>query len=275
MQSDFAFGSSISEVYERLLVPMIFRPYADDLAARLLPRTRATAVLRVLEIAAGTGAVTRAMAAAFPEQVEIVATDLNQTMLDRAIHVGVDRPVEWRQANAMSLPFADEAFDVVVCQFGVMFFPDKAKAFAETRRVLRRGGLFLFNVWDRIEDNEFAETVTNSMSQVFPDNPAQFMARTPHGYFDIAQIGNDLRAGGFLGPVDFTTKTSRSRANSARDVAIAFCQGTPLRNEIEARDATRLGEVTNIAERAIAAQFGDNAVEGRIQAIVVAVERTA
>lgn len=273
MQSDLAFGSSISAVYERLLVPMIFRPYADNLAMRMTNRTRTADVSRILELAAGTGVVTRALAAALPKHVEIVATDLNQAMLDQAIHIGVERPVEWRQTNAMSLPFADASFDVVVCQFGVMFFPDKAKAFAEMHRVLRSGGLLLFNVWDRIQVNEFAETVTNAMSEVFPDNPAHFMARTPHGYFDAAQIASDLRAGGFSEHVEFTTVTARSHAASARDVAIAFCQGTPLRNEIEARDASRLEEATEVAERAIAARFGDGAVDGKIQAIVVALER--
>lgn len=148
--SDKNFAGSIPKLYEEHLVPLIFEPYAEDLARRVASRKPA----RVLEIAAGTGVVTRHLASALPEEVLIVATDLNQTMLDTAAAVGTPRPVTWRQADAMTLPFEDAEFDAVLCQFGAMFFPDKAKAFSESRRVLKTGGAFIFNVWDRIEENE-------------------------------------------------------------------------------------------------------------------------
>src|SRR3954465_12352928 len=146
---DKVFSGSIATVYDTTMVPLFFQPYAPDLVNRLATRT----LSRVLELAAGTGVVTRALAAGLPDDVSIVATDLNQAMLDRAAAVGTKRAVEWRQADAMQLPFPDASFDAVVCQFGVMFFPDKAKAFAEARRVLKPGGIFIFNAWDRIEDN--------------------------------------------------------------------------------------------------------------------------
>ena len=149
----------------------------------------------------------------------------------------------------MQLPFPDGAFDAVVCQFGAMFFPDKAKAFAETRRVLRPGGVFIFNVWDRIEDNEFADAVTTGIAPLFPADPPRFLARTPHGYHDKGVIARDLAAGGFAASPAIATVEARSRADSARVPAVAFCQGTPLRNEIEARDASRLGEATDAADR--------------------------
>ena len=174
---DSGFVGSIPQIYERLLVPLIFEPYAADLAKRVA----SAAPKRVLEVAAGTGVVTRRLAASLPDDVAIVATDLNQPMLDVAASVDMQRAVQWQRADALNLPFADAAFDVVVCQFSVMFFPDKAKAFSEARRVLRPGGTFLFNVWDRIEENEFADTVTNALEAVFPDDPPRFMARTPHG----------------------------------------------------------------------------------------------
>ena len=139
---DTAFAGSIPQFYERHLVPLIFAPYASDLAARVASR----APSRVLEIAAGTGVVTRALASLLPASTVIVATDLNQAMLDQAKSIGTSRPVEWRQADAMQLPFPDASFDIVVCQFGAMFFPDKPAAFAQARRVLRNGGAFLFNV---------------------------------------------------------------------------------------------------------------------------------
>jgi SAM-dependent methyltransferase len=180
--------------------------------------------------------------------------------------------VEWRQADAMQLPFPDGAFDAVVCQFGVMFFPDKAKAFAEARRVLKAGGLFIFNVWDRIEENEFANTVTKSLEAVFPEDPPRFMARVPHGYCDRREIERDLAGGGFAASPRFHALAARSRAASPRIPAIAYCQGTPLRNEIEARDAFRLGEATDVAANAVARQFGPGAVDGKIQAHIVTIE---
>jgi SAM-dependent methyltransferase len=153
-----------------------------------------------------------------------------------------------------------------------MFFPDKSKAFSQARRVLRPGGVFIFNVWDRIEENEFADIVTTALASVFPKDPPRFMARTPHGYHDRHTIERDLASGGFTAPPRIDTVAARSRAASARIPAIAYCQGTPLRNEIEARDASRLGEATDNAAEAIGKRFGPGAVDGKIQAHIVAVE---
>lgn len=266
---DRVFAGSVPKIYETYLVPLIFQPYATDLAKRLAARS----IKRVLEIAAGTGVATRAMASALPEGVSIVATDLNQAMLDQAMALGTQRPVEWRQADAMHLLFPDAAFDAVLCQFGVMFFPDKAKAFAEARRVLRPKGIFLFNVWDKISENEFADTVTTGLERLFPTDPPRFLARTPHGYHHLPTIERDLARGGFSGQADITTVSARSRAKSPRDPAIAYCQGTPLRTEIESRGAARLGEATDVAAAAIAKRFGSGAVEGKMQAHVISIER--
>jgi SAM-dependent methyltransferase len=267
--ADQGFLGPLPKIYQSHLVPLIFEPYAADLGNRLAGRP----VSRVLEIAAGTGAVTRVLASVLPESVSIVASDLNQAMLDQAVAMGTKRPIEWRQADAMQLPFEDGAFDAVVCQFGVMFFPDKAKAFAEARRVLRTGGLLMFSVWDRIEENEFADTVTAALASLFPADPPRFLARTPHGYHDRPNIQRDLAAGGFTAAPGITTIPKRSRAASPEIPAIAFCQGTPLRNEIEARAAARIGEATDRASDAIARRFGKGEVEGKIQAHVVAIEK--
>ena len=266
--TDKVFSGSIPKLYDTYLVPLIFQPYAVDLANRLASRS----LSRVLEVAAGTGVVTRHLASALPEGVSIVATDLNQPMLDLASEVGTKRPVEWRQADAMRLPFEDSVFDAVVCQFGVMFFPEKSKAFSEARRVLRSGGIFMFNVWDRIEENEFAHTVTKALESFFPEDPPRFMARTPHGYYDLANIERDLKQGGFVASLRTSTVAARSKATSPQIPAIAYCQGTPLRNEIEARDKSRLGEATDIAAEAIAERFGRGPVDGKIQAHVITVE---
>jgi SAM-dependent methyltransferase len=268
-ETDKLFAGSIPKLYEGNLVPMIFEPYAVDLARRVASRK----VSRVLEIAAGTGVVTRHLASALPEHVSIVATDLNQPMLDLAASIGTRRPVEWRQADAMKLPFGDASFDAVVCQFGAMFFPDKAIAFAEARRVLGSGGVFVFNVWDRLEENEFADTATAALASVFPDDPPRFMARTPHGYHDVDAIRHDVRGGGFTSPPRIDTVADVSRSPSPASAAIAFCQGTPLRSEIEARDESRLVEATDTVATAFARRFGDGPIEGRMRAHIVCAER--
>jgi len=263
--SDNKFAGSIPDVYETYLVPLIFEPYAVDLARRLGSRR----LSRVLEVAAGTGVVTRSLASALPDSVTIVATDLNQAMLDLAATTVPRRAVEWRQADAMELPFADATFDAVVCQFAAMFFPDKPRAYAQARRVLKPGGVFLFNVWDTIAENEFADLVTTALESVFPEDPPRFLARTPHGYHDLATIRQDLARGGFTAEARIETRAARSRASSALHPAIAYCQGTPLRNEIVAHDASRLGRATETAAEAIGARFGRGTVDGKIQAHVV------
>ncbi|MBY4897135.1 class I SAM-dependent methyltransferase [Cupriavidus sp. AU9028] len=264
--TDKLFTGPIPELYERHLVPMIFQPYADDMAARVAERKPS----RILEIAAGTGAVTRAMAKRLPDDVELTATDLNAPMLARAEATGVGgRKVQWRQADAMQLPFDDGSFDLVVCQFGVMFFPDKAKAFAEARRVLRPGGTLLFNVWDRIDENEFANAVSRALAECFPESPPDFMARTPHGYHQREVIERDLAAGGFAERPRFDTVAKRSRAESAQVPAIGFCQATPMRAELEGRGGDALQRATHHCEAALRRQFGEGQIEGRISAHVI------
>ena len=264
VQTDKVFAGSIPETYNRFLVPLIFEPYALDLAERL---ARA-GPLHVLETAAGTGVLTRALASRLPANARIVATDLNQPMLD---HAKLQQPhadgIEWRQADAQALPFQDQRFDAVVCQFGAMFFPDKIKGYKEARRVLKPGGRFFFNVWDKISENEFADVVTDALAKVFPMDPPRFLARTPHGYHDEKLIRTELITAGYSN-VLIDAVGARSTAPSPLDVATAYCQGTPLRNEIEARDASRLDEATKRAAEALADRFGNNTIDGRIRAFV-------
>jgi ubiquinone/menaquinone biosynthesis C-methylase UbiE len=263
--TDKLFAGSIPEIYDRLLVPLIFESYARDLAGRV-------AVVEpqdVLETAAGTGVLTRAIAARLPAQARIMATDLNQPMLDRASErQSHDGRIKWRQADALALPFEDQTFDVVACQFGAMFFPDKVQGYREARRVLKRGGHFFFNVWDRISENEFADVVTEALATLFPQDPPRFMARIPHGYYDVEMIRKELTAAGFM-DISVETVDDTSSASSPRDPAIAYCQGTPLRNEIETRDASRLEDATKEAAQVLASRFGSGPIEGRIRAHVI------
>lgn len=262
--TDKSFIGSIPELYDRLMVPLIFEPYARDLAARAV----ALAPRSVLEVAAGTGAVTRALAAGLPAEAKLVATDLNQPMLDQARkQMANARHVIFRQADAQALPFEDAQFDLVLCQFGAMFFPDRAKAYRETKRVLKPGGTYLFNVWDRIEDNAFADEVTRGLASLFPADPPRFLARTPHGYHDPNTIRADLSTAGFE-TVSIVPVEAVSAAPSPHEAALAYCEGTPLRTEIEARGGS-LEEATRVAADALARRFGNGAVSGRIRALIV------
>jgi len=260
-KTDAVFTGSIPALYDRVLGPLIFEPYAEDLAVRLSSLQAG----RILETAAGSGIVTRALLRSLPPSVSVIATDLNQPMLDHAAARTPSGNVSWQKVDAQSLPFPDRTFDAVVCQFGIMFFPDKQKAYREARRVLKAGGRFIFNVWDRIEDNEFADIVTAAVADLFPDDPPLFLARTPHGYHDKELILDELRSAGFT-DITLDTVTRRSVAASCRDPAVGYCQGTPLRNEIEARDASRLAEATEAAARRIGERFGNGPVDGKIQA---------
>ena len=167
-----------------------------------------------------------------------------------------------------SLPFEDQSFDVVTCQFGVMFFPDKIQGYQEAHRVLRPGGQLIFSVWDRLSENEFADVVTEALAAFFPHDPPRFMTRAPHGYYDLERIHAELNAAGFA-DISVDAVDGTSRAGSPLDAAIAFCQGTPLRNEIETRGASHLEEATEAAAEALAHRFGRGAIEGRTRAFLV------
>jgi SAM-dependent methyltransferase len=210
---DKIFSGSVPRMYETHLVPLIFSPYAADLKERV----GSMSASRILEVAAGTGVVTRALAAVAREGVSIVATDLNQAMLDEAAAVGTTRPVQWQQADAMALPFPDGEFDLVVCQFGVMFFPDKPKAFSEARRVLKPGGVFVFNVWDRISENEFAETVTTALATAFPEDPPRFLAGRP------TDTTTGPRSSGISRRVDSRDRRGSPRSRRAAGRTLPVC----------------------------------------------------
>ncbi len=265
---DAHFVGAIPDVYERLLVPMIFQAAATRLAAVVA----AGGPSDILETAAGTGALTRALIHSCPD-ASITATDLNQPMLDAgAARTPKDAGVTWRQADALDLPFEDQVFDAVVCQFGVMFFPDRVRGYRETRRVLRPDGTFTFNAWDRIENNEVPYVIESALIDAAPENPLMFLSRTPHGYFSPSQIRADLERAGMpdvtIRAVDETSKTTPSEA------AIAFCQGTPLRAEIEKHETLSLAEATKIAEGALLRHFGPGPIRAPIRSFEVIAKPT-
>jgi SAM-dependent methyltransferase len=243
--TDTAFAGSIPALYDRYLGPLLFEPFADEVARR----ASAWSPGHVLETAAGTGILTKALQRALPD-AHIVATDLNQAMLDVAAQRIRSDKVSFEAMDAQDLRFVDEMFDLVVCQFGVMFYPDRVRGNAEARRVLRDGGRYLVVVWDHLEHNPVSQALHEAVATVFPDDPPGFLARTPFGYGDPARIEADVRAGGFT-EVEIETLSLHSKPISARDAATGMCQGTPLRGEIEQRDPQALDRATGAAAEAL------------------------
>lgn len=245
--------------YERYLVPVVFRPFADDLAARaaaLRPR-------RVLELAAGTGVLTARLLDAVPS-AEVTATDLNEAM----VSLGSTRApgAEWRQADAQRLPFPDGGFDLLVCQFGVMFFPDRVAAFAEVRRVLGPGGRFLFNTWGPFETHGFEVALQAGLERAFPVDPPRFFQRVPHGYADPATVAADLTAAGFTVEAE-QELTLQGRAPSTADLATGYLTGTPVRAAVEDRTDDTAAVRSTVVEE-MTARLGPGPVTAPMTAYV-------
>ena len=260
---DVRFSGSVPANYERYMVPLLFRPYAEILAARaaeLAPR-------RILETAAGTGVVTAALASAVPN-AEIVATDLNQAMLDVAATRVSSPNISFREADALDLPFDDSSFDVIVCQFGAMFYPDKVKGNAEALRVLADGGHYLLAIWDAIERNPLSNLAHQTMERHFPDNPPMFMKRGPFSYYEPQWIERDLLAAGFA-TVDIETIQLTSRSPTAADAARGLSHGSPMRVELEEYGPEALEAVYQELSDSARRYEGPNGFEAPMSAHVV------
>jgi len=261
-EANATFTGSIPENYDRFLGPVLFEPYAADLSARLT----VTADASVLELACGTGIVTRRLLDRLGPGAKLLATDLNDAMLDYArAKFGAGDAVEWKQADATDLPFADRSFAAVVCQFGIMFFPDKESAMRETYRVLKPGGTFLFSVWDAIEQNDLPRTAHSVVSKFFADNPPDFY-EVPFSFHDPETISSMLSAAGFNN-FQSTLLPLPAIAASARDVAQGLIQGNPIITAIKERDESMIPEIEAALTSAIAADFGDAPVRARMQAL--------
>jgi SAM-dependent methyltransferase len=261
--TDTVFAGSIPAIYDRFMVPMKFEPYAADVAER----AKEFGPADILETAAGTGVVTRALHRAVPE-ANIVATDLNPAMLEMAVDRLRSANVRYQAADAQDLPFDNQSFDLIVCQFGVMFFPDKPAANREAFRVLRRGGRYLLLIWDSLDKNPASKAVHEAVAAEFPDDPPHFYARVPFGYHDLELITADLMAAGF-DDIEFETIAHRSRLPSALEAATGMCQGSPLRSEIEARDHSALGRVTEAAAKALQKFEGPDGFDAPMSAHLV------
>jgi ubiquinone/menaquinone biosynthesis C-methylase UbiE len=264
MSSHAAFTGSIPDTYHRYLGPLLFEPYARD----MVERVRRAGGERVLELACGTGIVTRELLKALGAGGQLTATDLNEAMLAEARrYVPSDARVRYQQADACALPFADGSFDLIVCQFGVMFFPEKAAAMREARRVLAPGGRYLFNVWDSLEHNPIPAAVQRVLDERFPANPPRFLAQTPYGWSDAAVLEEFVKAGGFT-RVTHERVLFPSESRSAMDAARGWLEGTPNLGALNERGVTDVGPIrTAVAER-LAAEFGDAPCRSVMRAVV-------
>jgi SAM-dependent methyltransferase len=269
-ESHTAFVGSVPENYDRYLGPILFHPYADDLSARL----PVTDGMRVLEVACGTGLLSRRLVARLAGRGTLVATDLNEAMIAYGqSQVPPGAAVEWRQADGTRLPFSDHSFDAVVCQFGLMFFPDKGAGMREAHRVLRPGGRYLFNVWDAMEHNPIARITQETMLSLFPVDPPLFYT-VPYGFHDGALIRSLLQSAGFteieIGPVG---KTGQSP--SAADAATGLIDGNPIASAINERGTVALPEVKAVLASRIAAELGEHPLHVPLRALVCSARRSA
>jgi SAM-dependent methyltransferase len=262
--SDAKFTGTIPEKYDTYLGPLLFEHYAAHLAGKLA----LSPDCRVLEVACGTGVLTRRLLQALPPKGTLVASDLNPGMLDYARgKVGPDTRLEWKVADAMKLPFGDASFDVVAIQFGVMFFPDKVAALKETKRVLKPGGTLVFNVWDSMEHNLSAKIVHELGMRKFPADPPKFFL-VPFGYYDVGRIRADLQAAGFTGvlteevPYEATSPT-------AKHAAIGLVEGCPMIVALQERGVTDSAPFVAEAEKLLAEAFGDSPMRTSLKAIWV------
>jgi ubiquinone/menaquinone biosynthesis C-methylase UbiE len=263
-----AFEGTIPQHYDRYLGPLLFHPYADDLAARLVPKPD----VRVLEIACGTGLVTRRLLDRLGGSGSILATDLNEAMLAYARSQVVAAPgLQWRQADAVKLPLPDRSFDAVVCQFGLMFFPDKAAAVREAFRVLRPGGTYLFNVWGAAADNPVPRITHETVGTFFPADPPQFYT-VPFNCHEPGPIQAWLVAAGFA-DIAWTVLDKTGTSPSAADAAIGLIEGNPIAAAIVDRRADALPEVERAVAARIAAEVGDHPVRAPLRAVVFSARR--
>jgi len=257
------FVGDIPETYDRYLGPILFEDYADDLARR----AAAMGPMRVLELAAGTGVVSRRLRDALPKETHLTVTDLNAPMLEVArAKFNADENVEFIVADAMQLDFPDSEFDFIICQFGVMFFPDKVAAFREALRVLRVGGTYLFNTWRPIAQNPCAKIADDVTAQFFPDDPPLFY-KAPFSYPGPETVCTDMSAAGFV-EIEHDAVNLTKPVTDWRQLARGLVYGNPLIDEIRRRGGVDADDVMGTLETELRAHLGTEPASMPLRATV-------
>ncbi len=268
MTNHAQFDGSIPEYYDRHLGPLLFEPFARDLAGRL----KLPPVARVLELACGTGILTRRVRLELTPGSTLIATDLNIPMLDFArTRAGIGTGVEWRQADAMELPFDDEEFDAILCQFGVMFFPDQPAAMLEVLRCLKPGGRLLFSTWGPLKANPLAEAAHEVVVRFFPENPPDFY-RVPYGLHDTHRLRRLLVNAGFE-DIDMEIVVKKVRATSALQAAEGLIRGDPIIHAIRERDGALEQPIVEALSALLSERFGDDPMRVTTEARVMGARR--
>lgn len=263
-----AFVGAIPENYDRYLGPVLFEPYAADIVRRL----SVPAGGNVLELACGTGIVTRKLRDSLPPETKLTATDLNPAMLAVAQKkFDAYETVEWKDADASNLPFANASFDVVVCQFGLMFIPDKQRAVNEAHRVLKPGGEFLLSVWDSLEQNEIPDIGHKTVARFFSDDPPNFY-QVPFSLCDPSVVNALLTSAGFT-DITRSRVTLEAVSPSAADLAQGIVQGNPIIAAINDRDPSLVPIIQAAVAEAIAGACGDHPVRSQMRAFVFSGKR--
>lgn len=262
-QNPIIFNDAIAQNYDAILGPFVFEPYAID----ILERIDFTGVQNVLEIASGTGRVTKHLAANLPVGAQLIATDLNPGMLAVASQVITADTVEWKIADMMALPFEDETFDLVVCQFGVMFAPDKLGALKEIRRVLKKGGILLFNTWGPIEENPVWHITSTIVNELMGEKASRIFKDGPFNLDDVNVVLGLLELAGF----EDTTATTVLKTGESSTAALAakgFIEGLPIVKVIKDNTPELLLEILSRLESEFIGQLGGNPVKSKLNALV-------
>jgi SAM-dependent methyltransferase len=264
-----AFVGSIPEKYDRYLGPLFFHEYAQVMAARL----EVVAGMRVLETACGIGIVTERLAARLAGHGTLVASDLNAPMLGYAAAKLAGLDIGWKEADATKLPFEDGAFDAVVCQFGLMFFPDKSAGVREAFRVLKPGGRFLVSVWDRLEDNPVPRITHETVATFFPSDPPQFY-RIPFSPHDVTGVRGLLTGAGFEDVQDERVEGA-GVSPSAADATKGLIEGNPIYQAIMERRPAALADIETAVAEKLVATLGDHPLRCPLRAIFFSARRPA
>lgn len=268
MSSITAFAGSVPANYDKYLGPLLFEPYALDIVERLKSRR----LRSVLELACGTGRVTAHLVKLLDEDGKLTATDLNADMIAVAKQRVDNENIEWLVADAQELPFDADRFDHIICQYGVMFFPDKWKAFKEAHRVLQPGGRYLFNTWDDMKFNPRTTIIRSIMEEMFADEAPEFLQKGPYSFYDPEEIRRLMEEAGFT-EITIEVVQKQSSYKTEDDFIKGFIDGSPLSSFLINKEDKVKTELKEKVKKAMQEQAKDYGKSVPLQALVCSGEK--